>query len=66
VSLKGFEWHKSDVALMKLKQMLWGVEALHEFDDRLVKTLQEIKEGKEKMEGELARVRYPQRIVVSH
>jgi hypothetical protein len=50
------EWHKSDVAVRKLKQMLWGLEALRVFDDKLTRALREIKEGNEKMRGALARV----------
>jgi hypothetical protein len=57
VLLKGMEWHKSDAALKKLKQMLWGLEALRVFDDKLVRALREIDEGKETMKGELTRVR---------
>jgi hypothetical protein len=59
VLLKGMEWHKSDAALKKLKQMLWGLEALRVFDDKLVRALQEIKEGKENIKGALARASYP-------
>ena len=59
VLLKGMEWHKSDAALKKLKQMLWGLEALRVFDDKLVRALQEIKEGKENIKGELKRVSDP-------
>jgi hypothetical protein len=53
------EWHKSDAALKKLKQMLWGLEALRVFDDKLVRAIREIKEGKETIKGELTRVRHP-------
>lgn len=35
--------------------MLWGLEALRVFDDKLNRALQEIKEGKEKMDKELIR-----------
>jgi hypothetical protein len=49
VLLKGLEWHKSDVALKKLKEMLWGLEALRVFDDKLGKALQKIDEAKEVM-----------------
>ena len=59
VLLKGMEWHKSDDAVKKLKQMLWGLEALRVFDDKLTRALQEIKEGKEKMKGALAKVSQP-------
>lgn len=59
VLLKGMEWHKSDVALKKLKKMLWGLEALRVFNDKLTRALQEVKDGKEKMKGGLARVSHP-------
>jgi hypothetical protein len=59
VLLKGMEWHKSDAALKKLKQMLWGLEALRVFDDKLVRALQEIKEGRETIKRECIRVRNP-------
>jgi hypothetical protein len=59
VLLRGMEWHKSDAALKKLKQMLWGLEALRVFDDKLVRALREIKEGKETIKGELTRARHP-------
>ena len=56
VLLKGIEWHKSDVALKKLKEMLWGLEALRVFDDKLKRALQCVKEGREEMYKELKRV----------
>jgi hypothetical protein len=56
VLLKGIEWHKSDVALKKLKEMLWGLEALRVFDDKLKRALIEIEQGKKDMIKELARV----------
>jgi hypothetical protein len=55
VILSGLEWHKSDVALKKLKKMLWAFEACRMFDGKLNRTLQEIKEGKKKMDKELIR-----------
>jgi hypothetical protein len=56
VLLKGIEWHKSDVALKKLKKMLWGLEALRVFDDKLKRGIQEIKACKNTMDKELNRV----------
>ena len=56
VLLKGLKWHKSDVALKKLKEMLWGLEALRVFDDKLRKALEKIKEADEKMRERLKRV----------
>jgi hypothetical protein len=63
VLLKGMEWQKSDVALKKLKEMLWGLEALRVFDDKLTRALQEIKYGKEKTKAELARVSHPKELL---
>ncbi|EXJ75798.1 uncharacterized protein A1O5_00305 [Cladophialophora psammophila CBS 110553] len=57
VLLKGLEWRKSDAALKKLKQMLWGFEALRIFDEKLERALDEINQAKEKMESELKRGR---------
>jgi len=56
VLLRGIEWHKSDVALKKLKEMLWGLEALRVFDDKLGRALQEISQGEEQTKKELIRV----------
>ena len=58
VLLRGMEWHKSDIALKKLKKMLWGLEALRVFDGKLTSALQEIKDGKESMKGALERVSF--------
>ncbi|KAH8748551.1 hypothetical protein F5882DRAFT_311324, partial [Hyaloscypha sp. PMI_1271] len=55
VLLRGIEWHKSDVALKKLKEMLWGLEALRVFDDKLGRALQEISQGEEQTKKELIR-----------
>jgi len=59
VLLKGIEWHKSDVALRKLKKMLWGLEALRVFDDKLKRALQEIRDCEDQMNRELLRVCWP-------
>jgi hypothetical protein len=56
VLLKGIKWHKSDVALKKLKKMLWGLEALRVFDDKLNRGIHAIKEFKKSMDTELYRV----------
>jgi hypothetical protein len=56
VLLKGIEWHKSDVALKKLKNMLWGLEALQVFDEKLKRGIQEIKDCKKKIDFGLKRV----------
>src|SRR3569833_3404136 len=49
VLLKGLKWHKSDVALKKLKDMLWGLEALRVFSDKLEKVLEKIEDAKKAM-----------------
>ncbi len=50
------EWHKSDVALKKLKQMLWGFEALRVFGDKLAKALSETTRAEASMRSSLERV----------
>lgn len=56
VLLKGLEWHKSDIALRKLKKMLWGLEALRVFDDKLNMALARIKDSQEATKKDLGRV----------
>jgi hypothetical protein len=56
VLLKGIQCHKLDVALKKLKKMLWGLEALRVFDDKLNRGIHAIKECKKPMDTELHRV----------
>jgi hypothetical protein len=51
VLLNGLKWHKPEVALKGLKDMLWGLEALRIFNDKLGKAIERIKEAKEKMES---------------
>lgn len=63
ILLKGLDWHKSDVALKQLKEMLWGLEALRVFDDKLKRALQEIDNAKKAMEKELTMVCFHQ---ISH
>ena len=50
------EWHKSDVALKKLKQMLWGLEALRVFKDKLQKALQALQKARDKMNTKIKQV----------
>jgi len=54
--LAGMEWHQSEAAIRKLKQMLWGLEALRVFRDKLQKALEELKLAQEKMQKELETV----------
>lgn len=50
VLLKGMAWSKSDVALKKLKRMLWGFEALRIFCDKLARAMSEIVRAKAKVD----------------
>jgi hypothetical protein len=49
VLLQGLEWGSSK-AVDKLKKMLWGLEALRVFDDRLSASLSQIQKAREAME----------------
>jgi hypothetical protein len=51
VLLRGLKWHKPEVALKGLKDMLWGLEALRIFDDKLRNALDRIGEAKKRMES---------------
>ncbi|KAM7194686.1 hypothetical protein V8F20_007878 [Naviculisporaceae sp. PSN 640] len=50
VLLRGMAWSKSDVALKKLKRMLWGLEALRIFSDKLGQAMSEIARAKAKVD----------------
>jgi len=54
--LKGIEWHKSQLALRRLKTMLWAMEALRIFGDKLNLALTEIEEARSKLKHELDKV----------
>jgi hypothetical protein len=54
--LKGIEWQKSQLALRRLKTMLWAMEALRIFDDKLLSALTEIKEARSHLMQELNKV----------
>ncbi|KAL3424188.1 GTPase-activator protein for ras-like GTPase containing protein [Phlyctema vagabunda] len=49
VLLEGLEWGTSE-AVNKLKKMLWGLEALRVFDDRLSASISQIQKAQESME----------------
>lgn len=49
VLLQGLDW-RSSKAVDKLKKMLWGLEALRVFDDRLSASLSQIQKAREAME----------------
>ena len=56
VLLEGLEWGTSE-AVDKLKKMLWGLEALRVFDDRLSGSLSQIQKAQEAMERAVKQVR---------
>nr|KAH7348938.1 hypothetical protein BKA65DRAFT_501750 [Rhexocercosporidium sp. MPI-PUGE-AT-0058] len=50
---KGLDWSHAEDAIQRLKSMLWALEALRIFDDRLGESLDVIKEAKDKMRNYL-------------
>jgi hypothetical protein len=58
VLLQGLEWGSSR-AVDKLKKMLWGLEALRVFDDRLSASLSQIQKAREAMERTIKQVSSP-------
>jgi hypothetical protein len=56
VLLEGLEWGTSE-AVDKLKKMLWGLEALRVFDDRLSGSLSQIQKAQDAMERTVKQVR---------
>lgn len=54
--LKGIEWQKSQLALRRLKTMLWSMEALRIFDDKLSSALTEINGARSNLKHELDKV----------
>jgi hypothetical protein len=55
--LEGIELEESD-AVEKLKRMLWGLEALRVFDDRLSTSLSQIRKARETLEHTIDQVRF--------
>jgi hypothetical protein len=53
---QGLDWAHADDAIQRLKSMLWALEALRIFDDRLGESLEKIKEAREKMDRYLCQV----------
>lgn len=47
--LEGLEWGTAE-AVEKLKKLLWGLEALRVFDDRLSASLAQVQKAQEAME----------------
>jgi len=66
--LKGMEWQKSQLALRRLKTMLWAMEALRIFGDKLLSALAEIREARSNLVQELNKVgAFPENLIlVSH
>jgi hypothetical protein len=58
VLLEGLEWGTSE-AVDKLKKMLWGLEALRVFDDRLSGSLAQIQKAQDAMERTVKQVCRP-------
>ncbi|KAH9217918.1 hypothetical protein DL95DRAFT_89415 [Leptodontidium sp. 2 PMI_412] len=56
VLLEGLEWGTSE-AVNRLKKMLWGLEALRVFNDRLSASLSQIQKAQEAMERTVKQVR---------
>lgn len=57
VLLQGLDW-RSSKAVDKLKKMLWGLEALRVFDDRLSASLSQIQKAREAMERTIKQASY--------
>ena len=55
--LQGLDW-RSSKAVDKLKKMLWGLEALRVFDDRLSASLSQIQKAREAMERTIKQASY--------
>jgi hypothetical protein len=54
---QGLDWAHAEDAIQRLKSMLWALEALRIFDDRLAESLEKIREAREKMQRYLSQVR---------
>ncbi|KAH8597407.1 hypothetical protein B0O99DRAFT_76478 [Bisporella sp. PMI_857] len=46
---RGLDWEHEEEAIQRLKSMLWALEALRIFDDRLSDSLDKVREAKESM-----------------
>lgn len=53
---EGLNWEHEEDAIQRLKSMLWALEALRIFDDRLSESLESVKEAKDKMLKYLSQV----------
>jgi len=56
ILLDGMEWQKSDQALRKLKQMLWGFVALREFGDKLKNAIEAVTRARDSVKKSLEKV----------
>ena len=54
--LSGYDW-KDDSAVDKLKMMLWGLEALRMFEERLSISLSKIEKARDDLKGIIDNVR---------
>ncbi|PVH73830.1 hypothetical protein DL98DRAFT_430572, partial [Cadophora sp. DSE1049] len=52
---KGLDWTHAEDAIQRLKSMLWALEALRIFDDRLGESLDMVREARDKMRTYLRR-----------
>jgi len=55
--MMGFDWAQRDQAVYRLRRMILCLEALRVIDDRLSKSLTEIKEARETMLREMTETR---------
>jgi hypothetical protein len=53
---QGLDWAHAEDAIQRLKSMLWALEALRIFDDRLAEALEKIREARGKMQRYLSQV----------
>lgn len=53
---KGLDVDQTEDAILRLKAMLWALEALRVVDDQLRESLEKVREGKEKMQNYIQQV----------
>ena len=53
---KELDWTHAEDAIQRLKSMLWALEALRIFDDRLGESLDKVREARDKMRTYLRHV----------
>jgi gas vesicle protein len=52
----GLDVDQTEDAILRLKAMLWALEALRVVDDQLRESLEKVREGKEKMQNYIQQV----------